>query len=139
MVAFVNRTNGLVVCGGSLVAKDIVLTAAHCAASIEDANAVIGRHDLSMFDGEEIEVDQVVVHPEYNATAAFAANDYALAMLSQPTSLVTEFAQLNSNAFLPATGDVARVMGWGDVWQDSEIIALPEELMETDLSIISKN
>jgi hypothetical protein len=60
-------------------------------------------------------------------------------MLSQPTSLVTEFAQLNSNAFLPATGDVARVMGWGDVWQDSEIIVLPEELMETDLSIISKN
>ncbi len=139
MVAFVNRTNGLVVCGGSLVAKDIVLTAAHCAASIEDANAVIGRYDLGLFDGEEIELDQVVVHPEYNATAASMVNDYALAMLSQPTSLVTEFAQLNSNAFLPATGDVARVMGWGDVWQDSEIIVLPEELMETDLSIISKN
>ena len=41
-------------CGGSLVAPDVVLSAAHCAGG--DYKAVVGRHRLESKDGDELDV-----------------------------------------------------------------------------------
>ena len=56
-------------CGGSLIAPNIVLSAAHCMQSEIEVKAVIGRHDLrDTTDGEEIIVKEQIPHPEYNAS-----------------------------------------------------------------------
>jgi trypsin len=50
--------------GGSLIAPDVILTAAHCAGG--EYKAVIGRYDLSMTDGDVVRVKREVPHPRYD-------------------------------------------------------------------------
>ena len=53
-------------CGGSLVAPDIVLCAAHCMQNGEKYKAVIGRHALDSADGDEVNVKMEIAHPDYD-------------------------------------------------------------------------
>jgi len=140
IVALKDKIFGNITCGGSLIAQDTILTAVHCVEGFEIFwpflyTAVIGRHDLNSVDGEEASLDHVVVHPDYNNMTY--ANDFALIFLSEPTSLVTEFALLNNNKSLPASGELAHAIGWGDTTADIETQILSDVLLETDMLVMS--
>jgi trypsin len=140
VVALKDNIVGNLTCGGSLIAQDVVLTAAHCVLGLEVIyhllfSAVIGRHDLDSLLGEEVSLDHVVVHPNYDNTTL--VNDFALIFLSQPTSVVNEFIRVNNDEPLPDSGDMARTMGWGDTTQDVQTQILSDVLLETDLPIMS--
>jgi len=69
-------------CGGSLIAPDVVLSAAHCAGG--EYNAIIGRHELEVMDGDVVDVKNEIMHPNYNGDTT--DNDFMLVFLDRITT-----------------------------------------------------
>ena len=97
-------------CGGSLIAKDVVMTAAHC--QVESYTVVVGQHDMNeSTDGEELNVKQDLPHPNYAITGD---EDFMLVFLDGAFENV-DVVRLNYDSSVPAVGQEVTVMGWGDI------------------------
>jgi trypsin len=119
-------------CGGSLIAKDVVLSAAHCAGG--GYHVVVGRHDLrDESDGEEITVDKELVHPDYDTDST--DNDFMLVFLDSSITENVNLVRISSD-FIPE-GEKVTVMGWGDTHISDEVSRLADELQEVEVTTIT--
>ncbi|KAL7549572.1 hypothetical protein ACHAWF_012839 [Thalassiosira exigua] len=89
-------------CGGSLIGRDVVLTAAHCDVSAY-SKVVLGRQDLNTDEGSEFRVASTVPHPLYNS--ASSDNDFMLVFLDHPADSSTALVKLNSDSSSPEVGN----------------------------------
>lgn len=139
MAALLNpaRSNGYDAqfCGGSLMASDVIITAAHCvegitAADVEIAVDVLNLSTIS--SGQRQAVEEIIIHPDWNTNTT--ENDIALLILEDgsvnagitPISLVADGTVLS-------TGTDVRALGWGEL----ENGTYPELLRTVDLDIAS--
>lgn len=121
-------------CGGSLVAPDAIVTAAHCVegTNSSDVQVVLGRTDLGTNDGEVHTVSEIIIHPEYDPF--LNDSDVAVLLLNSASSLATVPLLTQDRVMLAEAGRTATIVGWGDLREGG---FAPDELHEVTVPIVS--
>jgi secreted trypsin-like serine protease len=127
--------NGIHKCGGSLVAPDIIMTAAHCASKVkyaqvgryyldsevgnssttEENENVTGTISSSISDYETFEVLNMTSHPLYDSGYSFS-HDVLLLKLDRIST--KQYIKINQNSDIPTTSTITST-GQQDVARDN--------------------
>ncbi|KAM8821198.1 ovochymase-1 [Eudromia elegans] len=129
-------------CGGSLVREDVVITAAHCVADLEQKLpgrllVTVGEHRLGQADSQEqnIAVSHIAVHPGFKA-GPYPDCDVAVLWLQRPARRGDEVQPI----CLPhrdedfEAGTLCVASGWGKVSEDA--VEPAAVLQEVELPLI---
>ena len=100
-------------CGGTLVAANKVVTAAHCMVgeSTSSVRVVGGRTYLNGTNGTVSRVSKIWINPDY--TDATNGDDVAVLTLSTSMSYTKASYVSSSDTGVYAAGTTARIVGWG--------------------------
>ena len=120
-------------CGASLIAKDMLVSAAHCAGGRYDA--IIGRHKHNDKDGDVVRVANEYKHPNYNDGTS--SNDFMVLKLSRATTANATPVKINSSGSTPRDDENLVVMGWGVTNENSGTTS--NKLMEVTVQAVSNS
>lgn len=101
-------------CGGSIIAKNVILTSAHC---VDDRAAktfavVAGSNNRAGADGYIVMVKAIYMHEKYDIWTV--DNDVALLHLAQDLPITYKSTPIELADDLPNTGELATITGWGE-------------------------
>jgi secreted trypsin-like serine protease len=129
-----------VYCGGSVIADEWILTAAHC--MYDDNGKLLTPSQMFVFlntwklsspnaQKEYIDVSQIIVHPQYDDYTI--ENDLALIKLKTNIKPITLPDQ--GDELLLGVGQKCTVSGWG--YLNSAGTQLPDKLRKVEVEVIS--
>ncbi|MFI0742076.1 S1 family peptidase [Streptomyces sp. NPDC021100] len=108
-------------CGGVVVGRSTVVTAAHCLtrevlgtepSAASDLRVIVGRDDLKGKAGSELAVKETWVNPAFNAETN--AGDVGVVTLAEPLPDGRAIAMAQQGEAVYAANTPAMVYGWGD-------------------------
>uniref|UniRef100_A0A8C0GZQ3 Peptidase S1 domain-containing protein n=1 Tax=Chelonoidis abingdonii TaxID=106734 RepID=A0A8C0GZQ3_CHEAB len=121
-------------CGGFLIRKDVVVTAAHCNCNLGTITVVLAAHNVSRQEPgrQEIWVRRRIPHPEYNDETL--GNDIMLLQVLPPSYHPTPYDLTLLRARQKVKpGTRCSVAGWGLTSSDPEKTS--DVLMEVELPV----
>lgn len=130
------RYNGRHRCGGSILASNIIVSAAHCVVELENASnlsIVAGSTRISQ-KAQELPVLKFIVHEKYrtlnndnDVTILVLNGDFVFNEYVQPIELATE---------RPAAGSVVTVTGWGTLSRGG---SSPDVLQQVNVNVVDNS
>ncbi|EZA56682.1 Chymotrypsin-1 [Ooceraea biroi] len=126
-------------CGGSIIAKRYILTAAHCLASLTDPNVLkdvtvnAGTNFLNK-TGYAYAVEKVIIHTDFDMN--FIRNDIGLLRLKRDITynkVVQPISLANNDSV--AVGELCFLTGWGKL---KFLGKIPNKLQKLDLKVYSQ-
>lgn len=122
-------------CGGTLVAAQYIITAAHCSDVLaKDVAVLVGTRTLTgKGNSNRIDVSEIYVHPKYQS----ASEDYDVAVwkLAKPVSGIA-FAQLPARGTDPVPHTSTTVSGWGATKYNQN--SYPRELRTVSVPVVDR-
>ncbi|XP_056221498.1 transmembrane protease serine 9-like [Seriola aureovittata] len=127
------------VCGGSLINREWVVSAAHCFSSTSTSGwqVSLGRQNLQGTNPNEVSrtVARIILHPNYDSDSS--DNDIALLRLSSPV-MFTDYIRpvcLAASDSVFNNGTDSWVTGWGAV-NEGVSLPFPQTLQEVEVPVL---
>lgn len=123
-------------CGGTLIARNWVLTAAHCVRDTgysptpSDIDVLLGTQDLES-GGTRIRAVEFRIHPSWDPSVG--RSDLALIRLDKPAPASIPFQTITSQNVSPVAGTAVTTTGWGTTVSGAN--AYPTKLREVVVNV----
>ncbi len=130
-------------CGGTLIGRSSVLTAAHCVEGLpaRPLRVAVGRTKLNSQQGQLRRVSRISVHPRYDSRRNFGY-DAAVLKLNKPVSGVKPIRLSGRKQdFLENPGRRATVAGWGNTTvqppEGGNRVSYPDRMREVRVPLVA--